>query len=108
MVSTGDFNVDGQMSANAIVGSSVENNDKESIGTIEDAYVDKNGAVQVIIVSVGGFLGIGDKHVAVKWSDIKFGRDGNDVVLMTNWTKDALKAMPNYEYQRRAPAKRAG
>ncbi len=106
MVSTGDFNADGQVSANAVVGAAVKNNNKDTIGTIEDAYVDKNGAIKVVIVSVGGFLGIGDKNVAVKWSDIKFGRDGNDVVVMTDWTKDSLKAMPDYKYERRVPAKR--
>lgn len=108
MVSTGDFNASGQMSANAVVGASVKNNNKDTIGTIEDVYVDKDGAIKTVVVSVGGFLGIGDKHVAVKWSDIKFGRDGNDVVLTTDWTKDSLKAMPDYKYQRRVPAKRAG
>ena len=51
---------------------------------------------------------MGSKNVAVKWSDIKFGRDGNDVVLMTDWTKDSLKAMPDYKYERRMPARRAG
>lgn len=54
------------MSTNAIVGAAFENIDKDAIGKIEDAYVEKNGAVQVVILSVSGFLGIGDKHVAVK------------------------------------------
>ncbi len=107
-VSTGDFNASGEMSTNAIIGASVKNNNKETIGTIEDTYVDKEGAIKAVIVSVGGFLGIGDKHVAVKWSDIKFSQDGNNLVLMTNWTKESLKAMPDYKYQRRMPAKRAG
>ncbi|CAN5892204.1 hypothetical protein BH11PSE3_BH11PSE3_28120 [soil metagenome] len=107
-VSTGDFNASGQMSSNAIIGSSIKNSNKDTIGTIEDTYVDKDGAIKAVIVSVGGFLGIGDKHVAVKWSDIKFGRDGNNVVLITDWTKDTLKAMPDYTYQKRVPAKTAG
>ncbi len=107
-VSTGDFNANGEISSNAIIGASVKNNAKESIGTVEDTYVDKDGAIKAVIVSVGGFLGIGDKHVAVKWSDIKFSRDDKDVVLTTDWTKDKLKAMPDYKYQRRVPAARAG
>ncbi len=107
-VSTGDFNADGQMSANAVIGASVKNANKDTVGTIEDAYVDKDGTIKVVVVSVGGFLGMGSKNVAVKWSDIKFGRDGNDVVLMTDWTKDSLKAMPDYKYERRMPARRAG
>ena len=107
-VSTGDFNASGQMSTNAVVGASIRNTAKEAIGTIEDAYVDKDGAIQVVIVSVGGFLGMGTKHVAVEWSDITFGRDGNELLLTTDWTKDALKEMPDYKYERRVSANRAG
>jgi len=107
-VSTGDFNTSGQMSGDAIIGASVKNGNNDTIGTIEDTYVDKDGTIKAVIVSVGGFLGIGDKHVAVKWSDVKFGRDGNDLVITTDWTKDTLKAMPDYKYQRREQAQRPG
>ena len=106
-VSTGDFNADGQMAGSALLGVAVKNGDKETIGSIDDVYVDMDGAIKVVVVSVGGFLGIGDKHVAVKWGDIKFGRDGNNLVVMTGWTKDSLKAMPDYKYERRVPAKRS-
>jgi len=106
--STGDFNADGQMSANALIGAKVRNEAREVVGEIQDVYLDNNGATKVVIVSVGGFLGMGTKNVAVKWSDIKFTRDGNSALLMTTWTKDALKAMPDYKYERRAPAIRSG
>jgi hypothetical protein len=46
-----------------------------------------------VVVSVGGFLGVGTKHVAVKWSELKVGRDGKDLTLTTDWTKDTLKAI---------------
>lgn len=106
--STGDFNADGHMSANALIGTNVRNEARETVGEIEDVYIDNNGAIKVVIVSVGGFLGMGTKNVAVKWSDIKFTRDGNSALLLTNWTKDALKAMPDYKYERRAPVTRSG
>jgi hypothetical protein len=35
------------------------------------------------------------------WSDIKHSRDGKSLVLTTKWTKDSLKAMPDYKYERR-------
>ncbi|MDP1962791.1 MAG: PRC-barrel domain-containing protein [Reyranella sp.] len=106
--STGDFNADGHMSANALIGTNVRNEARETVGEIEDVYLDTNGAVKVVVVSVGGFLGMGTKNVAVKWSDIKFTRDGNSALLLTTWTKDALKAMPDYKYERRAPVTRSG
>lgn len=106
--STGDYNVDGQMSTNAIIGASVKNANKDTVGKIEDAYIDDKGQIRLLVVSVGGFLGVGAKHVSVKWSDIKFMRDDKSVVLMTDWTKDSLKAMPDYKFERRMPNTRAG
>ena len=106
--STGDFNARGAISANALIGCKVYNANKETVGTIDDVYIDGKGAIDSVIVSVGGFLGVGNKHVAVKWSDLKHGRDGKSLLLTTNWTKDSLKAMPDYKYERRTPARSGG
>jgi hypothetical protein len=106
--STGDFNARGAVSGNALIGAKVRNAAKETVGSIEDVYLDAKGAVDSVVVSVGGFLGVGTKHVAVKWSDLKIGRDGKDLMLTTNWTKDSLKAMPDYKYERRQPARSGG
>ena len=106
--STGDFNVRGAVSGNALIGAKVHNAAKETVGSIEDVYLDAKGAVDSVVVSVGGFLGVGTKHVAVKWSDLKVGRDGKDLMLTTNWTKDTLKAMPDYKYERRKPVRSGG
>ena len=102
--STGDFNAQGEMSGEALIGATVRNQANESVGKVEDVYVDNAGAIKTVVVSVGGFLGMGTKDVAVKWSDLKFNRDGRSLVIMTNWTKDSLKAMPDYKYERRQPA----
>lgn len=102
--SGGHFNAKGGLSADAVIGAEVKNQAKETVGTVEDVYLDKSGNVQEVVVSVGGFLGVGNKHVAVKWSDIQFGRDGNSLMLTTNWTKNSLKAMPEHKYERREQA----
>lgn len=102
--STRDFNAKGGLSADAVIGAKVKNQDNETVGTVEDVYLDQSGGVQEVVVSVGGFLGVGKKDVAVKWSDFQVGRDGNSVVLTTNWTKDSLKAMPDYKHERREQA----
>ncbi|MBX3502536.1 MAG: PRC-barrel domain-containing protein [Alphaproteobacteria bacterium] len=97
---TKDFNADGHISADAIIGASVRNTANENIGDVNDVYVDKDGKIQMVVVSVGGFLGIGTKRVAVKWSDLQMRRDGNTLVLLSNWTKDSLKSMPDYTWDR--------
>lgn len=106
--STGDFNAAGEMSGNALIGATVRNEKREAVGKIEDVYVDSSGAIKTVVVAVGGFLGVGAKDVAVKWSDLKFSRDDKSIVVMTSWTKKSLKAMPDYKYERRQPASKSG
>jgi len=101
--STGDFNAAGDMSANAVIGTKVRNDNKDTVGAVHDLYIDGQGAIKTVVVSVGGFLGIGAKDVAIKWSDLKQGRDGKSLVLMTNLSKDELKALPDYTAERRVP-----
>jgi len=107
VVSTGDFNVNGDMSANALVGAKVRNANGDSVGKVEDLYVNERGTIKTLVVSVGGFLGVGSKDVAVNWNDIKYSRDGKSVVLTTGLSTDALKALPDYKYERRRPAEQA-
>lgn len=104
-VSTGDFNAKGDMAASSLIGTKVRNANKESIGKIDDIYLDKEAKVTDVVISVGGFLGVGSKDVAVKWSDIAIGQEDNSLVLTTSLTKDALMALPDYtKTDRRKPA----
>jgi hypothetical protein len=106
--STGDFNAADEMSGAAIIGAIVQNENHETVGKVQDIYVDGGGAIKKVVVSVGGFLGMGAKDVAVKWSDIRFSRDDKSLVLTTTWTKDSLERMPDYKYERRVPATKSG
>ena len=105
--STGDFNAQGDVSANAVIGTKVKNANKDTVGSVEDLYVDGSGNIKTVVMSVGGFLGVGSKDVAVKWSDLKQTRDGKTLVLTTNMSKDDLKALPDYKYERRQPRDQA-
>jgi hypothetical protein len=93
------------VSANAVIGAKLRNDNKDTVGTVQDLYLDGSGNIKTVVVAVGGFLGVGAKDVAVKWSDIKQSRDGKSLVLTTGLSKDDLKAMPDYKYERRQPAK---
>jgi PRC-barrel domain len=105
MVSTGDFNVSGDMGASALIGTKVRNASKESIGKIDEIYLDKDAKVTVVVISVGGFLGVGSKDVGVKWSDLTFGKEDTSLVVTTSLSKDALMALPDYtKSARRKPA----
>src|ERR1700704_5466339 len=102
-VSTGDFNVSGEMAGSAIIGAKVHDDAGSTIGKIDDLYLDDNGAIKVVVVTVAGVMGVGGREVAVMGSDIKFQRDGKSVLLTTSLSKDALTAMPDYKAQRRHP-----
>jgi sporulation protein YlmC with PRC-barrel domain len=102
--STGDFNVAGDVSATALIGARIRNESKDTVGTVEDLFFDDHGAISIVVVSVGGFLGVGARSVGVKWSDLRRTRDGNSVVLVTTLGKDELEALPPYITQLRKPA----
>lgn len=101
-----DFNADGNISTDAIEKASVRNAANESVGAVESVYVDKDGKIQTIVVSVGGFLGMGKKDVAMKWTDLQIRRDGDKLILLTTATSGALKAMPDYTYDRNEAARK--
>jgi sporulation protein YlmC with PRC-barrel domain len=63
-----------------------------SIGSVDDVMFDKKGKPTSLKVDVGGFLGVGDKDVAMKASAFKF--DPDRKVLVTNMTKDQIQKLP--------------
>ena len=70
------------------------------IGEITDVLVGKDGKVDAFIISVGGFLGIGEKDVAVPFTAIHATEKNGKWYLTMNSTKDALKAAHGYKYDR--------
>lgn len=81
-----------------LVGSKVYNNANENIGSIEDIVLKADGSMDEVVLSVGGFLGMGDKYVAVPFSNLKVTRDGSGVKIVTDGTKESLKAQPDYQF----------
>ncbi len=70
------------------------------IGEIADVLVGKDGKIEAFIVSVGGFLGAGEKDVAVPFSAIRGAEKNGKWYLTMNSTKEALKAAHGYKYDR--------
>ncbi|PTM51831.1 PRC-barrel domain-containing protein [Phreatobacter oligotrophus] len=69
----------------------------DSIGKVDDLAIGNDGRVSHAILGVGGFLGIGEKNVAIPLSDVKFMRmsDGTLVGFVTS-TKQQLQDMPTF------------
>src|SRR5580658_5475040 len=70
------------------------------IGQIMDVLVSADGKVDTLIVGVGGFLGAGEKDVAVSFNAIQKTVKDNKIYLTMNTTKDALKSAPGFKYDR--------
>ncbi|WP_275789239.1 PRC-barrel domain-containing protein [Pararhizobium gei] len=88
-----------QLSANTYIGQPVYNAADESIGEINDVLFTKDGSVEAAVVGVGGFLGIGEKNVAVPLDTITVSEvpDSDDLKLTTQETADTLKAAPEFK-----------
>ncbi|MFK0165768.1 PRC-barrel domain-containing protein [Rhizobium sp. NPDC090279] len=88
-----------QISARTYMGQSVYNGQNESIGSINDLILQKQGGVVAAIVGVGGFLGMGQKNVAVPFDKISATQNPQDgtIKLTTTETADALKNAPEFK-----------
>ncbi|UUP17206.1 PRC-barrel domain-containing protein [Nitratireductor thuwali] len=90
---------EGNLASN-IIGKSVYNgtgDEAENIGEVNDLVLSKEGDVQAIVVGVGGFLGIGQKEVALEYDLVEWAERDGDRWLVVETTADALKAQPEFE-----------
>ena len=78
----------------------VYDNQDNKIGDVNDILLDKDGRVSTVIIGVGGFLGVGEKDVAVPFSALKVAEKAGDRYLVINATKEALERAPGYIYDK--------
>ena len=85
-----------------LVGLNITSNTNETIGEIKDLILSQ-GELSGYIVSVGGFLGMGERYVIVRPSAVKVTYDDNDKKwhAVMNATKDQLKTAPEFKYEGR-------
>ena len=70
------------------------------IGDIRDVLLEKSGQVAAVILGVGGFLGIGEKDVAVPFNAIRVTEKDGKRYLVMDTTKEALQSAKGYTYDR--------
>ena len=112
-----------------LVGLNVYDQQNQKIGSIVQLMVDKEGKIDSVVIGVGGFLGMGERDVAVKFSDLKWSNEpvrrptsSNTMMrpattgagttaarsgpttypdhAVLSATKDQLKAMPQFDYNK--------
>lgn len=87
--------------ASSLIGEAVYNSSKDDasdIGKVVDLVIDNDGEVDAIIVGVGGFLGIGQKEVALQYDQLEWASkaDGKQWLVVPT-TKEALEALPVFD-----------
>jgi sporulation protein YlmC with PRC-barrel domain len=80
-----------------ILGQSVYNEKNEKVGRIDDVIIAPDSSVSYVIVGAGGFLGVGKHDIAVPANQLKQ-QDGKFV--LPGASKEAIKALPKFEYAR--------
>src|SRR5947199_10419408 len=88
-----------EMFSSKLKGLNVTNQKDETVGEITDLAI-KNHQVDALILSVGGFLGMGEHYVAVSPSSVNVRYDTKDKKWLAsmNTTKESLKAAPEFKY----------
>ena len=93
-----DAAVEYQMRSSDLVGKTVSNRLDQKIGTIDNLLIGRDGRIEYAVVGVGGFLGVGEKLVAVPYTELKI--EGDAVLL--DRTAEQLKALPGFKYRQQA------
>ena len=89
-----------QWLASKFKGTDVLGSDNQKIGDVSDILFDKTGKVEAFVISVGGFLGVGAKEVALAPSsfDVVPGQNGSSDKLKISATKDQLQDAQNFAH----------
>ena len=92
----------GTYMASELTGEPVQNGDGEDLANIDDFVIDEGGQISHVVVSFGGFLGLGDKQVMLPWDQIQLSTDPDDPddhVAMLSMTKEEIEALPEFKTQ---------
>jgi len=86
-----------RIEASALLGADVQTANGESVGDVDEIWLDANGQVAGLVVDVGGYLGIGSDPVLLAWSDLQISRDGDDVIAVTPLTRDQIESLTSIQ-----------
>lgn len=124
--STQDASAKGEWQASKLIHMNVYNGQNEKIGDIKELLLDRSGKIQAVAVGVGGFIGMGEHDVAVKFDQLRWVNEpvpsksklrqdrpatttgSNQTESQKNYpnhavlaaTKDELKSMPQFNYKK--------
>jgi hypothetical protein len=91
----------GSRQAEGILGRPVRSKIGENLGYIVDVIVDRSGGARAVVIDFGGFLGIGNRKIAVDWGVLNFATDGDKRNVATvELTREQVRTAPEYKDRR--------
>src|SRR6185437_10584549 len=85
----------GQWQASKLIHMNVYNAQNEKIGDIKELMLDKNGKVNTVAIGVGGFLGMGERDVAVKFDQLKWSNEPSKSASSAGTTTGSAQSQAN-------------
>ena len=89
----------GDHRASKLIGALVKNSGGQTIGDVNEIIISKDGKAAAAVLGVGGFLGMGEREVAVLFSSLNFALDANGdlTVMVPTATEESLKTAPEWK-----------
>ncbi len=87
------------MQVSNLIGAKVTTTGDEDVGPVSDLVIDENGQIVAVVVGVGGFLGLGERYVAIGWDDVTRSdtSDDDEQELRVDVTREDLRAAPEFK-----------
>lgn len=82
-----------------LIGAEVKTTADEDVGSVEDLIIGENGQVVAIVVGAGGYLGLGERDVAIGWDDVTKSVASDELELRINATREDLSSAPEFKAQ---------
>jgi hypothetical protein len=80
-----------------ILGKQVRSSAGEDMGRIVDVIIDRTARVRAAVIDFGGFLGVGNRQIAVAWNAIRMPSQDKPGALLVDFTRDQLRVAPAYK-----------
>lgn len=88
------------MQANNLIGAKVKTSGNEDMGSVKDLIINEDGQVVAIVVGVGGFLGMGERDIAIGWGHVTRSGTGDKQELHVDVSRNELQSAPEFKQRK--------
>jgi sporulation protein YlmC with PRC-barrel domain len=87
----------------SVLGKKVRGPDGEDMGRVVDLLLDRDAGIQALVIDFGGFLGVGNRKIAIDWRLVRFTPDDRDAPIVLGLGKADVQAAPEYKETAQPP-----